>query len=65
LNHKSQAVKHKSHNASQNQRDNDNDKTPDSGFKFFSGQRTLLVLVLVLQFASPIQVRLNNLDSLV
>jgi hypothetical protein len=65
LYNKCQAVQHESNDASQNQRDNDNDKTPDTGFKFFSGQMTLRVLVLVMQFASPIQGLQGNQGSLV
>jgi hypothetical protein len=62
LSHESQAVQHESHDASQDKRDYDNDKAPSPNFKFFSGQTMLLVLVG--QFVSPIQVRLNNQGSL-
>jgi hypothetical protein len=67
LDNECQAIQHERHDASQDQRDNDYDETPDTGLKFFSGQTTLLVRVRVLveQFASPIQVLQGNLGSLV
>jgi hypothetical protein len=63
LDDKRQAVQHEGHDASQDQRDNDYDETPDTGLKFFSGQTTLGVLV-VGQFVSPIQGLRGNLGSL-
>jgi hypothetical protein len=64
LGNEGQAVQHEGYDASQDKRDYDNDKTPSPDFKFFSGQTTLVVLV-VLQFVSPIQGLLSNRDSLV
>jgi hypothetical protein len=60
-----QAIQHEGYDASQDKRDYDNDKTPSPDFKFFSGQTTLRVLVLVEQFASPKQGLQGNLGSLV
>jgi hypothetical protein len=64
LGNEGQAVQHEGYDASQDKRDYDNDETPSPDFKFFSGQTTLVVLV-VLQFVSPIQGLLSNRDSLV
>jgi hypothetical protein len=64
LDNERQAVEHERHDASQNERDNDYDKTPDAGFVFLSGQPRQGVL-LVEQFASPKQGLQGNLDSLV
>jgi hypothetical protein len=65
LDDKRQAVEHERNNASQDERDNDYDKTPDAGLVFLSGQPRQRVLVLVLQFASPKQGLQDNLGSLV
>jgi hypothetical protein len=62
LGHVGQAVQHERHDASQDERDDYNDETPDAGFKLFSGQTTLWVR-LVLQFASPIQGLRGNLGN--
>jgi len=63
LGHISQAIKHERHDASQDDCHHNNDEAPDADFKFFSGQKTRLVLVLVEQFASPKQGLRGNLDS--
>jgi hypothetical protein len=64
LDDKRQAIKHERYDASQDQRDDDYDKTPDAGLVFLSGQPRQGVL-LVGQFASPKQGLQDNLDSLV
>jgi hypothetical protein len=64
LNHEGQAVEHECYDASQDQGDNDYNETPDTGLKFFSGQTTLRMLIVVRQFVSPKQGLQDNLDSL-
>jgi hypothetical protein len=63
LSDKRQAVKHKSHDASQDKRDYDNDKAPSANFKFFSGQT--MRGVLVGQLTSPKQGLQGNQGNLV
>ena len=62
LSHEGQAVKHERYDSRQDERHDNDDKTPSPDFKFFSGQTRLVVLVG--QFVSPIQGRLSNQGNL-
>ena len=58
-------VEHERDDACQDERDYDDNETPDAGLIFISGQPRQRGLVLVEQFASPKQGLRGNLDSLV